>query len=130
MRRYIIASHGSLSKGIVDSASMIVGALENVEYVSITPNDSQDSVKQQIEALIRLNGEDVETVVLTDLLGGSVTNTFLEYIPYQNLHVITGVNLPMALEILVSDEGENLQAVIQDSIEKGKAGIVYVNQLV
>lgn len=129
MRHYIIASHGMLSKGILDSVEMIVGQVANVACISVVPGDNEETVKTKIEELLQAKEEECEVVVLTDVFGGSVTNIFFPYIHSHKIHVITGVNLPLAFEILVSDEKEDLEAVISESIQRGREGMKYLNPL-
>jgi fructoselysine and glucoselysine-specific PTS system IIA component len=129
MRQIIIASHGSFSKGMMDSITMIIGEFANVQHFSISSSDSQEAIAIRIEDMLRKYGEEDDIIVLTDVLGGSVMNIFIGYMQTHNVHVITGVNLPLALEILDADEETELLAVIHDSIEKGKAGIKYINEI-
>ncbi|MDF2682963.1 MAG: sugar transporter [Brevibacillus sp.] len=129
MRQYIIASHGIFSKGIMDSVGMIVGQFQNVDCISVVPGDSPETISGKIEELLQTKGDKSEVIVLTDVFGGSVTNSFFPYIKTHNIHVITGVNLPLALEILVADEQEELQTVIDAAIERGREGMKYLNPM-
>lgn len=129
MRQFIIASHGSFSKGMMDSITMIMGEFANVQDFSISTSDSQEAIAIRIENILRKYGEEDDIIVLTDVLGGSVMNIFIGYMQTHNVHVITGVNLPLALEILDAEEETELQTVIHDSIEKGKEGIKYINEI-
>jgi mannose/fructose/sorbose-specific phosphotransferase system IIA component len=129
MRQYIIASHGIFSKGIMDSVGMIVGQFQNVDCISVVPGDSPETISGKIEELLQTKGDKSEFIVLTDVFGGSVTNSFFPYIKTHNIHVITGVNLPLALEILVADEQEELQTVIDAAIERGREGMKYLNPM-
>lgn len=129
MRQYIIASHGSFSEGIMDSVGMIMGHVHNVTCLTVVPGDSQETVVGKIEELLQSKEENSEVVVLTDVFGGSVTNHFFPYLQTHNIHVITGVNLPLALEILVSDENDELQSVILEALERGREGMKYLNQI-
>jgi fructoselysine and glucoselysine-specific PTS system IIA component len=129
MRQFIIASHGSFSKGMMDSITMIMGEFANVQDFSISTSDSQEAIAIRIENILRKYGEEDDIIVLTDVLGGSVMNIFIGYMQTHNVHVITGVNLPLALEILDAEEETELQTVIHESIEKGKEGIKYINEI-
>ncbi|MFP3393315.1 PTS sugar transporter subunit IIA [Brevibacillus sp. SIMBA_040] len=129
MRKYIVASHGIFSKGIMDSVGMIVGKFENVDCISVVQGDSPEIINGKIEELLQSKGEKNEVIVLTDVFGGSVTNSFFPYIKTHNIHVITGVNLPLALEILIADEQKELQTVIDEAIVRGREGMKYLNPM-
>jgi mannose/fructose-specific phosphotransferase system component IIA len=108
---------------------MIVGQFQNVDCISVVPGDSPETISGKIEELLQTKGDKSEVIVLTDVFGGSVTNSFFPYIKTHNIHVITGVNLPLALEILVADEQEELQTVIDAAIERGREGMKYLNPM-
>ena len=72
---------------------------------------------------------DDEVIVLTDLMGGSV---YQKFFPYMNdhVHVICGMNLPLAMSFLLASEDQTLtQESVDAIIEECKKQIVYVNSL-
>lgn len=127
MRKFLIASHGEFAKGILDSVRMIVGEKEHVHYLGVLPGDSQEEVEVRLNSIFKLE-EKNEWIVLSDILGGSVTNVLLTYATNENIHLISGMNLPLVLEVLLSDDSIDSKEVIDKALTLGREGIMYVNQ--
>ena len=67
-------------------------------------------------------------LVLTDLFGGSVNQAIMQYITKENIEIITGVNIPLVLEILLSNiTGKNLD--IREIVSNAKEQIMFVNDV-
>jgi mannose/fructose-specific phosphotransferase system component IIA len=131
MRHFLVASHGALSNAILQSAALIAGkkGVNNYIYIAVELNDSREKVRQIVnEALETWRPED-EILVLTDIMGGNVTNILSEYISIRNIHIITGMNLGMVLETLFSDECTPIDELVETIVSMGKMGIKYVNSL-
>lgn len=102
----VIATHGTLSDGLKDTAEVIMGSTNNIATVNLNPGDDVQELGGKIEAAIKEvdNGEGV--VVLTDLVSASPYNQSvliingLEAALQANVYVIGGVNLPMLLETI------------------------------
>ena len=65
---------------------------------------------------------------MTDVLSGSVNQKFF---PYINDHtfVITGVNVPLALSIMLADEAGITPQYIRQAVEESKQMIIFVNEM-
>ncbi|GAA0348953.1 PTS fructose transporter subunit IIA [Oceanobacillus oncorhynchi subsp. oncorhynchi] len=130
MRCFIFATHGYLSEAFVYSIEMILGHQENMHSIKMNPNTSTESIKEELQQIVSQQKSDTEYVVLTDILGGSITNLMAEWITKENIYVLTGTNLPMAIELINNNEDISLEQLIHKSIHQGKEGIVYVNEIV
>lgn len=131
MRRFLIASHGHLSSAILQSASMIAGKnrTNSCVHIGVEQDDSRDKVKDRINQVLDAWNTDDEILVLTDIIGGNVTNILCEQIKVRNLHIITGMNLGMVLEALFAEEETPIEELAEDIVAMGKTGIKYVNTL-
>ena len=67
---------------------------------------------------------------VTDIFGGSVNNAFLERIPEnKNLYVISGLNLPLMLELLGEyEEYRDAESLIRASILNTNDSVHFCNQ--
>jgi mannose/fructose-specific phosphotransferase system component IIA len=121
MRQVIVATHGGLSKGLQSTLSMIVGqnVAETIVTYSLQPGmDATDftvAIKKEMDSRI-------DYVILTDILGGSVDNALSTLLEYDNVWLISGVNLIMLLEIVLS-ENPNTNDVCQNALENAKSGM-------
>lgn len=129
MKKFLIATHGELSRELVDTSKLIIGSLNNVEYFCMTKDKSADDAEKEIRSILLNNKDSEEFVVLTDVFGGSVanicTNLLLQGVKFE---LLTGVNLPMLLSTLLLAE-EDTKLLAKLSLEEAKNGIVYVNEL-
>ena len=77
-------------------------------------------------ALNRCQGTE-DILVFTDLLGGSVNQEFVKQLK-PNVHLITGMNLPVIMALLLQLENQELsESLITQAIEEAKNQIIYVN---
>ncbi len=129
MFRLLVASHGPLSKAIVESAALIAGeeAVKDIKTISITMSTSYEETKELIDQAFMCYGHDDYILALTDVYGGSITRVLSEYVGIRNLHIITGINLGMLLEALFAKDMYGKDELITYLMKNGKDGIQYVN---
>ena len=98
---------------------------ENVVDVNF---EAEESVARLKEAAVRLNSG-LGVLILTDMFGGTPTNVSLALMnEYENIDVITGVNLPMLLRVL-SNRSLPLAEVSQMAYDSGLEGIVAAGKI-
>lgn len=121
---YIIASHHSFAAGLKNTLGFITNLPENV--IDINAYLDERDVKQQIEEVMRSIPAGSNVIIMTDMLGGSVNQKFYSYVS-DAVHVITGVNIPLALELMLMGEAEITAENIKETIEYARSQIVYMN---
>lgn len=127
-RKFLIATHGTLAAGIKSSLDIIIGAVDNV-FLLQAYIDEQTSVEAELQKVMTRFSEHDELIVFTDILGGSITNQILQHALRPNVYVVSGVNLPLVIDILLSDSGTPAEEVINAAIENAKEQMVFVNKL-
>ncbi|MBO0432494.1 PTS mannose transporter subunit IIA [Enterococcus sp. DIV0660C] len=127
-RKLILASHGKLASGIKSSLDLICGETE-VEILDCYLSEEfnlEEEVKKIMECY-----QDHQLVVVTDLFGGSVNNEFLTYIQRDNFYLVTGMNLPFLIELVMQFQiTESLSSLIKETLEKTKQTILFCNALI
>lgn len=94
----LIVTHGNFGEELIKSAEMIVGAQQNVKALSLLPSvDPEDFVKEIAAAL---SGMSEETLIMSDLFGGTPSNASAAIISHSGKSAVTGVNMPMLIEAL------------------------------
>ncbi len=126
MRKVLVATHASFAEGIKETLDFIVGKQDKVETMCAYLT-SDFNIDKEIDDIIKSMDKHDELIVLVDLMGGSVSNAFSQRINNQ-VHVISGVNFPMLLDIVLNQDN-NIENVIQRGIESAPKGIVYINQV-
>ena len=126
MIQVLICTHERMAKGIKKTVEFIMGSQPNLHEVSAYTEEHPNHKEEVENILLKYANEPV--VVFTDIIGGSVNTELTQMtVNYPNLHIISGVNLPMVIQILLSNES-NLEATIEKTIAEGKNGIQYVNR--
>ncbi|MXV16449.1 PTS sugar transporter subunit IIA [Hufsiella ginkgonis] len=128
MRQFLIASHGTFSSGVKSALDIITGATEQVFIIQAYVDENR-TIEQELDAVLGQVSPDAELVVFTDLLGGSITNQVLTHALQGRAHVVSGFNLALVMEIILSDPAEPVDEVIENAIANAKEQLVYVNKL-
>lgn len=130
MYRIIIFTHGTLSEGLLETSSLILGKQPEIEIFSVELGCDLQNLKESVSKSLEKAEEDQrEVLVLTDLMYGTPFNTMVELQKNYKFHHITGVNLPMLLEAINCRDADTLEAVVKDIVEVGKSGVVDVQKL-
>ena len=118
----IICTHGNSAPELLKSAEMICGKQENCQTVSFTEGESLEQLKAEISGKI----SDLKGTVfcLTDLKGGTPFNTLVSLLKSNpEMEIITGVNIPMLLELFINRSQLEKEELLSGITEAGKTGI-------
>lgn len=118
MNRIILASHGSMSAGIHDTAEMILGKIPNLYHVA-TLREETENVTSQTERILSSFDPDDQVYILTDVFGGSVNNDMMAISArYPQVTLICGMNLCLVLSLASEDDPlseEEVQEIMENS---------------
>ena len=129
MRKFLIATHGSFAAGIKSSLEMIIGSTENV-YVIQAYTEGNKDIADELDEIMQKVSENDELIIFTDLAGGSITNQVLQTALKKNVYIIAGVNLPLLLDVVLSDPEVPVSEVIEAGISNARDQIVFVNKMI
>lgn len=124
--RVLLASHAYMAKGVASSVKLILGEVENLEYISAYTDE--ECFEKQLREKLSNKNEEEKLVIITDLLGGSVNNEVLSVIQdYSNVFLITGMNLIMVISILLAEE-DTIENELESIVKNSREGIIYFNE--
>ncbi len=130
MYKIIIFTHGTFSKGLLETSSLILGEQPKIEFFSVELGCDLSNLKDQVSKSLESAKKDQEEVlVLTDLMYGTPFNIMVELQKNYKFHHITGVNLPMLLEAINCRDTGTLAEVAGDIVDVAQNGIVDVQRL-
>jgi PTS system mannose-specific IIA component len=123
----VFVGHGGIAAGVRDAVCMILGDQPGLGTVSLPPNGSTEELAEQLRAeLARLGAADGEALVLADLMGGSPANAVGALaMRTPALQLVSGLNLPMALEVLTSTE-TTAAGLAEVALRAGREGVLDV----
>lgn len=129
-RAILIITHGEFGVELVKSIEMIMGEQENVNALGLKPGQSVDDLRIRAKEILDHNkGQNLETVVLVDLLGGSPSNVALSLLKEYKVNILTGVNMPMLVEMLqFYNTEEDTDKLIVDVKKTAAVGIHLLNK--
>lgn len=126
----VIATHGALSDGVKDAATVIMGSTENIETVNLNSGDDVQALGSQIKKAIETVQQGDGVLVLVDLLSASPYNQAvlvineLEPAIQNDIYVISGTNLPMVLEAINHQLlGTPIEEAAQAVVAQGKESV-------
>ena len=124
MTHIIVATHGKFSEEIVNSAAMVYGEDENCHVVTFLPGEGGEHLIEKYNAIIATLPENEPVLFLVDLFGGSPYNAASRVASERdNTDIVTGINLPMLLEVLDAKDGASLDELVETAKEVGVAAV-------
>lgn len=126
MKKFLIATHGHLASGFKSALDLLYSEDSNIAIIDAYIDDTNisNAVLQFIDSI---SSEDT-ALIFTDLKCGSVnqlvTNVIME--TRKNIFVITGVNLPVILEIMLTNSDINAQ-YLSEVVELAKQEIELID---
>lgn len=128
MKKVMIASHGDLANGMKHSIEMIMGKRDDIMCYALYPGHHPDEIFHSIMQDIEQNPDDTY-IVMTDLFGGSVCNALMKLVHTRHVHIISGMNLCMLLNICLSISDKPVEDMIETSLQEARKNIIYINDL-
>ncbi|MCD4671067.1 MAG: PTS sugar transporter subunit IIA [Anaerolineaceae bacterium] len=122
----VIAAHGSLSTSLMESTSMILGDMEQVETVSLVIGDSLEGLIERVRDAVNAVNTGEGVVIFLDLFGGTPSNaSALLTQEMDNVFAVTGVNFPMLAETFTMRPGvKSPQELVDIAVNAGKNSIL------
>jgi fructoselysine and glucoselysine-specific PTS system IIA component len=128
MRKFLIATHGQFARGVKSSLEIIIGETENLFLIEAYVDENK-GIESEMETIVENLKEGDELIVFTDLLGGSITNQVMRSTQGRNVHVVSGFNLALLIEVVMADVDTPAAEVIESAIANAKEQMAYVNKL-
>lgn len=104
--KVIVVSHGSYSKGLVESVQMLVGEQENLVAYGLFPEQTVATLTEKLEEELKNTPEGEEVLFLTDLFHGSPFNAVVSLMRDFEFEHVTGINIPLAVEVMMGRYAE------------------------
>jgi len=126
----IIVTHGNLAQAFYETAQLIVGEREHVRTFGLNLGDSVDLFAEEVAAAIAISLLKGDVLVLTDMQAGSPCNVTTAAMIDHKFRHITGINLPMVIEVLSSQEFMDIEETCEAILEIGREAVRDINKLV
>ncbi|WP_440896579.1 PTS sugar transporter subunit IIA [Amphibacillus sp. Q70] len=128
MINILLASHGTLAEGMKNSVEIIMGEKKNIDVITAYTNNID--LEEEVQNFLNDFNVNDNLIVVTDLLGGSVNNLFIELLNKYDFHLITGMNLPLVLQLLLLKGDDELETNLNEIILNSQSGVCLCNELI
>ena len=120
----VVVAHGGLPDQLLETTKMIIGEpLPSTAFVSITGIEKPDVIRTQIEEAIASADTGDGVLVFTDMFGGTPSNIALSFLKEDSVEVISGVNLPMLVEMVYARKQSKLADLCRQLSDIGRGSI-------
>ena len=108
-----------MASGVVNTLSLFTDC-NDIRYLNAYVDESDYT--QQIVDFINQIDETETAIIFTDIIGGSVNQKVVAMNHRKNVKIITGFNLALILEIIMSDatQDEQIEVIIEQAREQMK----------
>ncbi len=103
---------------------MILGVQEKFYVLGLYPGESLETFAEKISRIIQETAEPDNVLILTDLRNGTPFNAALLSVAKYGSTCLSGVNLPLLLEVLSTRKECDIDEVVNNAIQSGKDGII------
>ena len=121
MKKVLIATHGKMASGMSRTIQLLVGNMAEITTIDAYV-EPDDDIETQMSQFFEQAGEE-KIFVFTDIQGGSVNQKLLKYSERKNVVLITGVNIPILIQIMFADDDvtvDELQKMIEEARQELK----------
>ena len=120
----VIVTHSHLGDALIDAAEFIIGTRpDNIVSVSINLNENVDKLRGKIAKGIKKVDQKKGVLILTDMFGGTPSNLSYSFLEEGRVEVISGVNLPILIKALNTQEKIELGEFAESLEAFGKKSI-------
>ncbi|MDZ6245598.1 PTS mannose transporter subunit IIAB [Klebsiella pneumoniae] len=121
----IIGTHGAAAEQLLRTAEMLIGEQEVTGFIDFFPGENADDLAVKFRAIIERFPNVSSYLFLVDTWGGSPFNAAsMIASPCANMDVVTGINVPMLVEVFMArDDGLELAQLVDVALNTGRDGI-------
>ena len=125
----VLVTHGRLAEEFKAALEHVVGPQEQVETISIGPDDDMEQRRQDILAAVEAANSGQGVVLLTDMFGGTPSNLAISVMDSKSVEVVAGVNLPMLIKLASVRADRELAAAVDEARQAGQKYISVASQV-
>jgi len=125
MNQIIVATHAQLAEGFDKAVRFFKSDADNITFINAYVQDNEFE-RHLRDELARWTGRNI--IVLTDIPGGSVNQVAAKLLAEYGFHLVTGVNLPLVLEMVMAADDLD-DARIDEIVQQAQGQIIYMNRM-
>lgn len=120
----VLVTHGALAKEFQLALEHVVGPQQQLETVSIGPDDDMEQRRQDILDRVGKVNTGAGAIIMTDMFGGTPSNIAISIMEPGSVEVVAGMNLPMLIKLASVREEDDMGEALEKATESGRR---YIN---
>ena len=130
MVNVILMSHGRLCEGMLDTLKIFTADPHRIQTLPLYTEDAAEDPEQALKSMLSQIGDQETTLIFTDILWGSVNQkVWVLAGEAQNIHIITGMNLPVILELITINPEELSAEVIAERVHQCRPSLEVMREV-
>ena len=125
----VLVTHGRLATEFRAALEHVVGRQDQLETVTIGPDDDMEQRRKDILAAIQLVDTGAGVVILTDMFGGTPSNLAISVMEGAKVDVVAGINLPMLIKLASVRETAPLEQAVVQAQDAGRKYISVASRI-
>ncbi len=124
----VIVTHGGLAKEFRAALEHIVGPQQQIETISIGPDDDMVERRREILEAAARSDSGKGVILLTDMFGGTPANLAISIMEEAKVEVIAGINLPILVKLATVRGELDLREAVLMARDAGRKYIKVASQ--
>ena len=125
----VLVTHGKLACEFRSALEHVVGAQEQLEVVTIDPDDNVEERRGDIIASVKRVDTGDGVAILTDMFGGTPSNLAISCMSNPKIEVLAGINLPMLIKLAKVRKCATLAEAVAKAQEAGRKYVTIASQV-
>lgn len=128
--RIVLASHGGMAKGMLDTVQMLLGPQENMTAYCLSPEQDVEQFKAILRKEVEENGAE-NVIFMTELIHGSPFNSVVDMTREYDVYHVSGTNLSTLMgAVLARDEEDaTAESICEAAMEASQQSIIDVRKM-
>lgn len=123
----LLISHEGIASNLLSTAAAIINQTpDNIDYVEVPMDSPVDKMRTEIQNKLDQLSNNEDTIILTDIYGGTPSNLASCFVTSKNIQLISGLNLAMIIKAL-NYRALPLNELIEKIIQGGQQSIARHN---
>lgn len=127
----ILCTHSTFADGLKNAVEMIAGEQHDFESICFMNGDDPEVIADKMETIMNCYEEkNIPTCIIVDMFAATPFNVALRKCIEKGAYVITGANLPLMLNVLLSREtfdGVDLNSFLEECLDGVKESMKVFN---
>lgn len=121
MAKFLFVTHGRMASGVKSTLEIIAGHFDNLTAIDAYV-DSKNIVELVNDYFANISTNE-QLIMLSDIENGSANQLLFKHLERSNTFLITGVNLPLVLQLALFDKPELKESELEKAIDEAKKSI-------